>query len=155
MAEGLLKRRLTERRLDGSYRVRSAGVIAREGDLAPREAVRVAAEHGVDLSTHLATPLTADLVDGANLVVAMDRSNVEDILNLVPDLGPRLRLLNQFAEGAGFDVPDPMGLSTEAFRESYRQIAAGVDGLVEGLAKAAEANRDAAKAESPAGRTSP
>lgn len=136
MAAGLLKRRLAERGLSARYNIRSAGIIAWDGGISPLDALEAAAEQGVDLSTHLATPLTRELIKEAALVVAMDRANVEHILNLVPDLGPRLRLLNQFAADApGFDVPDPMGCPIEVFRESYRLIQAGIEGLVEALAR--------------------
>lgn len=135
MAEGLLKRMLAERGLADRYRVRSAGIIARRDHVSPLEAVRAAAEHAVDLAGHLSTPLTPALLRESDLVVAMDRMNAEHILNLVPELSPRLRLLNQFAAGArSFDVPDPIGCSMEVYRESYRQIAAGVEGLVASLA---------------------
>jgi protein-tyrosine phosphatase len=144
MAEALLRHRLSERGLDVRYRVRSAGVIARDGGLAPPMALRAGSEHGVDLSLHGATRLTAELIRGADLVVAMDRSNAEDILNLVPDVGRRLCLLSQFAaDSPDFDIPDPMGASIEAFRESYRRIAAGIDGLVGIMFKAEEAGEAA------------
>jgi len=136
MAEELLKKRLAETGLAEHYRVRSAGIIAQRDQVPPTEAVRAAAEHGVDLRRHLSTPLTAELIDAAFLVVAMDRMNVEHILNLVPDLGTRLRLLTQFLHRAAdsnerqvLDVPDPIGGSPERYRESYRLIAAGITGL--------------------------
>ena len=146
MAEELLKQRLNAAGLGERYRVRSAGIIARRDQVPPIEAVRAAAEYGVDLRRHLSTPLTAALLERAALVVAMDRMNVELILNLVPDLGSRLRLMTSFAEqdaaagddGAGdwvgrFDVPDPMGESPEVYQESYRRIADGVAGLLKSL----------------------
>jgi protein-tyrosine-phosphatase len=137
MAEALLKQRLTERGLADRYRIQSAGIIARQGLGPPPDAVRAAAERGVDITQHLSTPLTRELLNQADLVVAMDRSNVEHILNLVPGLVPRLRLLKQYEPGArGFDIPDPMGYPIEIFRDSYNQITLGIDGLVEALARA-------------------
>jgi len=137
MAEELMKKRLAELGRAERYRVRSAGIIAQRDQVPPIEAVRAAAEHQVDLRRHLSTPLTAELIDRAYLVVAMDRMNVEHILNLVPDLGPRLRLLTQFIRhpvetfGQGvLDVPDPIGGSPERYRQSYQLIAAGVGGLI-------------------------
>jgi protein-tyrosine phosphatase len=136
MAEELMKKRLAEVGWQDRYHVRSAGIIARRDQVPPVEAVRVAAEHGVDLRHHLSTPLTVDLLHDADQVVAMDRMNVELILNMVPDLGPRLRLLAQFAAQAPgattatFDVPDPMGGPPELYRASYRLIAAGIAGFL-------------------------
>ena len=151
MAEELLKKRLSEAGLLERYRVHSAGIIARRDQVPPIEAVRAATEYGVDLRRHLSTPLTKALLERASLVVAMDRMNVELILNLVPDLGSRLRLMMSFAgqeieptpgdgeewggRASRFDVPDPMGESPELYRESYRRIADGVDGLLRSLRK--------------------
>jgi protein-tyrosine-phosphatase len=131
MAEELFRQRIAKHGLADRFRVRSAGIIAGKDHVPPLEAIRTAAEHDVDIRGHLSRPLTADLLDQSDLVVAMDRSNVEHILNLLPDLGPRLRLLKQYADDADdYDVPDPMGCPIEVFRESYRQIASGIDGLI-------------------------
>ena len=143
LAEVLLKTRLAERGLDGQYQVRSAGIIAGRDGLPPPEAVRAAAEIGANIKNHLSTPLTAELLDSAAMVVAMDRMNVEHILNLVPDLGPRLHLLRQFApidpdDPRRFDIPDPIGGTPELYRQSYGQIAAGIDGLADKLAASAQ-----------------
>jgi protein-tyrosine-phosphatase len=141
MAEELMKKRLAELGRADHYRVRSAGIIAQRDQVPPIEAVRAAAEHQVDLRRHLSTPLTAQLIDSAFMVVAMDRMNVEHILNLVPDLGSRLRLLTQFisqpmAGRAVLDVPDPIGGSPDRYRQSYQLIAAGVGGLIAELDRA-------------------
>jgi protein arginine phosphatase len=145
MAEELMKKRLSEAGLLERYHVHSAGIIARLDQVPPIEAVRAAEAYGVDLRHHLSTPLTAALLERASLVVAMDRMNVELILNLVPDLGPRLRLMTSFAEAGAeptamggrranpFDVPDPMGGPPELYRESYRRIADGIAGLLDAL----------------------
>ncbi len=135
LAEALAKRLLAERGLAARYRIRSAGTIAGHGYISPPEAVRVGAENGLDIKPHLTTPLSRDLVEEADLVIAVDRSVAEQILDLVPDLGPRLKLLTQFASMPGvFDVPDPIGESRDVYEEAFRRIDAGVRGLVEALA---------------------
>jgi protein-tyrosine-phosphatase len=136
MAEELFRLRIAERGLAGRYRVRSAGIIGSKNHVPPIEAILTAKDHGVDLRGHLSTPLTRELLNEADLVVAMDRANVEQILNLVPDLGPRLRLLKQYSEGAiGFDVPDPIACPREVYQDSYRQIVDGVEGLIAAIEK--------------------
>jgi protein-tyrosine-phosphatase len=143
LAEVLLRDRLAERGLDARYQVRSAGVIARRDNLPPPEAVKAAAEVGGNIRDHLSTPLTAELLDSSAMVIAMDRMNVEHILNLVPDLGPRLHLLKQFLphppdpkDPRRFDIQDPIGGSPEVYRKSYGEIAASITGLAERLAGA-------------------
>jgi protein-tyrosine-phosphatase len=60
-AEGLARRLATERGLDVEFS--SAGEIALDGDRCPPDAVAVAKEFGVDLSSHRARRLTTDMAD--------------------------------------------------------------------------------------------
>jgi protein-tyrosine-phosphatase len=60
-AEGLARRLAAERGLDVEFA--SAGEIALDGDRCPRDAVAVAKEYGVDLSSHTARRLTTDKAD--------------------------------------------------------------------------------------------
>lgn len=138
MAATMTEERLAQGGLADRYRITSAGVIASGGHVAPPEAVRTGARHGIDLRRHLSTPLSRQLILDSNMVIAVDRMVAECILELVPDLGPRLRLLTQFAPALGvFDVPDPMGQPPEVYEEAYRRIEAGVAGLMAVLTEAA------------------
>ena len=60
-AEGLARRLAAERGLDVEFA--SAGEIALDGDRCPPDAVAVAKEYGVDLSSHRARRLTTDKFD--------------------------------------------------------------------------------------------
>jgi protein-tyrosine-phosphatase len=60
-AEGLARRLAAERGLDVEFA--SAGQIAVDGDRCPPDAVAVAKEYGVDLSSHRARRLTTDKAD--------------------------------------------------------------------------------------------
>jgi protein-tyrosine-phosphatase len=60
-AEGLARRLAAERGLDVEFA--SAGEIALDGDRCPPDAVAVAKEYGVDLSSHRARRLTTDEAD--------------------------------------------------------------------------------------------
>jgi len=60
-AEGLARRLAAERGLDVEFA--SAGEIALDGDRCPPDAVAVAREYGVDLSSHRARRLTKDEAD--------------------------------------------------------------------------------------------
>ncbi len=139
LAATLARDLLVARGLGHRFQIRSAGVIAQGGHVAPGAAIRTGARHGLDLRPHLSAPLSRELILASNLVVAVDRMVAESILELVPDLGPRLRLLTQFAPRLGvFDVPDPIGRPDEVYEEAYRRIEAGVTGLVEALTREAD-----------------
>jgi protein-tyrosine-phosphatase len=60
-AEGLARRLAAERGLDVEFA--SAGEIALDGDRCPPDAVAVAKEYGVDLSSHRARHLRTDEAD--------------------------------------------------------------------------------------------
>jgi protein-tyrosine-phosphatase len=60
-AEGLARRLAAERGLDVEFA--SAGEIALDGDRCPPDAVAVAKEYGVELSSHRARRLTTDDAD--------------------------------------------------------------------------------------------
>lgn len=129
MAEAIARRRV-EALGWGQIEVSSAGVGAFEGSPPSGGAVRVAAEHGIDLSGHVATHLTADLVAEADLVLTMSASHLARVVQLGG--ADRVALLTAFAEGEddpgrGAPIPDPIGGPDEEYARTYDVL----DGLVE------------------------
>jgi protein-tyrosine phosphatase len=161
LAEAFLRRRLEERFPGGEVTVRSAGTIAWPGSPATPEGVVVAREHGLDTSSHAATPLAEALVDGADLVLAMaaeHRAAVEalrpehgaktftlkELVRLLDELPPpdgsleaRLSQAHALREGVpprpDEDVADPIGLPLETYRAVAWELSTFTDRLVEGL----------------------
>jgi len=121
MAEVIARRQLEG--LDwGHVEVASAGVAARDGSLPSGGAVRAASGNGLDLSDHLATLLTRELVQSADLVLTMSTAH----LHRVADLGggDRAEIITAFAgpEGgseSGYGVPDPIGGPDEEYRATF------------------------------------
>jgi protein-tyrosine-phosphatase len=106
--------------------IRSAGTGAVDGGPASDAAVRVAGEHGLDLSGHAAARLSTDLVLWADLVLGMSASHVAAAAELGGE--DKVALVTDFADGtdAGQPVEDPFGADLEAYRRAYRQIEAAV-----------------------------
>jgi protein-tyrosine phosphatase len=103
-AEGVMRHLLHERGLDGEVQVESAGTGAWHVGSAPDERATAAAlRRGVALDGAARQVRPRDYVD-FDLIVAMDRSNLADLLALAPDEETRakVRLLLDDA-----DVPDP------------------------------------------------
>lgn len=105
--------RLLQQRLDEHGRpavVTSAGVHG--GLLAPHhDTVRAAAASGVSLEGHESRRLTPELLatDGADLVVAMTREHLREIVGLDPGAWPRTFTLKELARrglSAPADAPD-------------------------------------------------
>ena len=73
MAEGLLREILEA--AGSELEVASAGTYGADAEPASGHAIRVLADRGIDIGAHRSRRLTCDLVDEADLVVAMTRSH--------------------------------------------------------------------------------
>ena len=131
LAEVLFKAHLGE---NGGWSILSAGLHAAPGASASAPAIAVARERGIDLSAHLARPVTDALAFAATHIVAMTASHVAELRRRFPFARDKIRLLGEFAaEGrAGRDIPDPFGGSVA----DYRRCAAGMTACFDGLARA-------------------
>jgi len=122
-AEGLLRKRLEKA---GVYaEVFSRGLLDLRPQPVPREALKVAAGFGVDLSEHRSARLSLEELQRAGLVLVMSANQRKHIGTMYPPAIGKVFLLSQ-PEG-GETVPDPIGKSEEVFREVYTQITELVD----------------------------
>lgn len=129
MAEGIARAVASERGLQDIV-VESAGTgaapLAADRDLpspgASDGALLVALEHGVDLGDHRARQLTADLIESADLVLAMGTRHLDRVI----ELGGRSKahLLTAFAsEGRSRqNIEDPFGGPLAAYRATYDEL---------------------------------
>lgn len=121
MAEAIARREIDSLGWSG-VEVRSAGIAAVPGAPASAGALAAAENDGLDLSEHRSTLLTAELVEGSDLVLTMSPSH----LARVAELGGEdvVALLGAFAEGPGEDrgpgVPDPFGGADEIYEMTFR-----------------------------------
>lgn len=111
-AEGVMLSCLAARRLAGRVVVDSAGTLDyHAGEPADARMRRAAAGRGYELASTARRVRLEDL-ERFDLVVAMDRSNLEELRELAAAAEPgaevKLRLLSEFLpQGAPRDVPDP------------------------------------------------
>ena len=113
--------------------VQSAGTGAASGAAASPHAVDVAREHDLDLSAHSSQPLTAELVQWADLILTMSTSHI----HTVTALGglDKVSLVTQFLEGeaAGAPVADPFGGDHDSYREAFAQLSDAVTAVLDSL----------------------
>lgn len=99
---------------------------------------KVGTERGYEFVS-VADQITADHIDEADLVLAMDDSNLSNILALTENDDQRAKVvrLGAFASNvdeAGIaDVPDPYGHPEEAYVAMYDQIEDAARGLVKAI----------------------
>jgi len=95
-------------------------------------AIATARRHGVDIGGLRARQVTAEDFMAFDNVIALDRANLAELRRIMPG-EPRalLSMLLDHCEGRfGEDVADPYFGADEGFETAWRDICAGVDGLI-------------------------
>jgi len=98
----------------------SAGIHATPEVKASRLAMEVCEQHGLSLEEHRAKLLTQELLDAADLVLTMTKSQ-KDWIALSYKRPGLLFTLGEYA-GAGEDVQDPWGGSIASYEETFAQL---------------------------------
>ena len=132
-AEGVMRRLIGDAGLDGEIEVESAGTGGWHVGHPPDErATSAAAARGIELSGEARKVALADFGE-FDLLIAMDRSNRDALLELAPDADARKRvfLLREFGEGAELDVPDPYYGGDEGFEEVLDIVERSCEALLE------------------------
>ena len=129
MAEGIAARALEERGW-GHVAVASAGIAALRGGAAAGHAVEAAGEAGIDIAGHASTPLTHDLLDWADLVLAMSPSQLSAVVD--SGYGDKIALVTDFMEGelAGQAIVDPFGGDLDEYRATFAQLRAAIESVL-------------------------
>ena len=132
LAAALLRDRLRGRAAE-FVEVTSAGTLGIEGEPAHPLAAQAALEAGVDLSAHISRGLTRDMIEEADLILAMDRKHLDEIRAIDPD-HPSVHLLGEFLpeedrKRGGAEIDDPVGGDEEEFRECCSRLRTSADGI--------------------------
>ncbi len=107
--------------------VQSAGTSALPVGGASEHACRIIQERGGDLSAHVPTPLTRDLLDQAEVIFAMSRVHLERIRRLSEQAASRARLLAP----DGGEMADPIGGDETEYRSCAEQIERGIQAVMD------------------------
>lgn len=110
--------------------IRSAGTGAAEGVPAAAETLAVLTEHGIEAPAHLSSPLTAEDVRWADLILVMSLSHVYAVNELGG--GEKVALITDFLNEDELEsgVEDPFGAGIDAYRRTYDQLERAVHGLM-------------------------
>ena len=123
LAEVIARDLIRTRELENMV-VESAGIAAYPGDPASPEAINAAGDNGLDLTSHRSRPLSREVVDAADLILAMTPGHVT-VVEASGDKG-NTHLLSDFSAadgGAGPEgVPDPFGGGPEAYIETFQTL---------------------------------
>jgi protein-tyrosine phosphatase len=134
MAEAVLRRKIGEAGLSHAVSVESAGTAGwHQGSDADPRARATLQRHGYPLR-HSARQFQRSWFDAMDLILAMDRSNLDDLRGMAARSGAsthHVHLLRSFDPAArGEEVPDPYYGGPEGFVEVLRMVESASDGVV-------------------------
>ncbi|MDZ7343854.1 MAG: low molecular weight protein arginine phosphatase [candidate division KSB1 bacterium] len=125
MAEGLLRLKLPSR-LEDNVTIKSAGTLGIEGMPASRYAAEIVQEMGGDISRHRSQGLSTELVEEADLILAMAPEHIDYLHKNFPEYRENVFLLKRFARAADEsrreddpdtdEIFDPIGSDKETYR---------------------------------------
>jgi protein arginine phosphatase len=127
MAEAILRSKQVP-----NVEVRSAGVYAMDGMQASNHAQSVLSENGID-HEHCSRLLTGQDVDWATYILTMTAAHREAILRNFPQASGKTFTLKEFTGDAGQDVVDPYGGNKDIYRETFHDLVASIDKIIEKL----------------------
>ena len=138
MAEYLLKKVLKKEKLRG-FKVCSAGVGAKKGDLMNPKTAHVLEENGVSIGKFASAPVNDKLLKEAFAFVCMTERHADYLMdmrwNVLRKSGEEDIENNvySFAQLAGCEVPDPYGKDVDAYRYVYQLLEGGMYAIIDGL----------------------
>lgn len=137
-AEGVFRSYLRNHRLDGTIEVDSAGTHGYHvGEAPDQRTQRAAASRGYDLSNIRARKVAPQDIEYFDMILAMDRNNLEVLRRLCPkERQDRLGLFMEYAKNFEDDeVPDPYYGLGHGFDLVLDMVEDASAGLVERLKK--------------------
>lgn len=118
---------LLRHRLRGSdLVVESAGLAALAGRPIDPLAESILAERGISARTHVARQVTPALIEGADLVLAMEKRHMAALHAIAPHARGRSFLLGRWIRDT--EIPDPYGQSRETFERTCVLIERALEG---------------------------
>ena len=121
MAEALLKQLAAEIKAV-KINVKSAGTAAFMGQEASRNAILAMGELGADLSNHRAQLVTAELIDEADIVLAMTESHKQQLIHMQPNASGKIYTLAQFTTRESKNISDPFGGNLDVYKECRNEL---------------------------------
>lgn len=135
MAEGIARQLIAQHLevdestlADAGIAVKSAGSYAYGSAPATPEAVKAVSAQGIDIHSHLSTPLTDDLVEEADVIYCMTSGHRDAVLALSPGASAKTYRLDPDA-----DVMDPIGADDSVYRATAEMIRRGLDSRLKEL----------------------
>ena len=113
MAEGIFNKTASEKGWRAS--AKSAGLFVTEGKVSTNS-LEACRENGIDISSHTPTPITAELINEADVILTMTASHKAAFGGM-----DKVFTVSEYFGGSG-DVTDPYGGNIEIYRQTFGQL---------------------------------
>ncbi|MDB5522692.1 MAG: tyrosine phosphatase protein [Rhizobium sp.] len=139
LGEGILRTMATKRGLESRVEADSAGTGGwHHGEAPDRRSIDVGRENGVDISGLRARKIKPADFSDFDMIFAMDRSNLRDLVKIAPhDSHADIHLFMDFVSGQKRDVPDPYYGDRTDFEAVYQMLSSGCEKLLATLFRTA------------------
>lgn len=140
MAEYLFRYLVEEAGRSAGFKIRSAGVLAKEKDPAADQAIKVLSERGLKrITNHQATPINQHLIFEADLILTMTENHKIHLLSLYPEAQSKIFTLKEYTQTKeeqddpefDLDIYDPFGQSVEFYQRTANEIETYLKRLLE------------------------
>ena len=111
--------------------VESAGFHAKTGRTSPVQAVEVAKSLGIDLCNWSSREITAEQIDAAELIILMDRDNLQLLRDRFPQALHKTTFLGLFNRDGSMEIADPYNLNLAGMRNVFKDILRAMVALAE------------------------
>jgi protein-tyrosine phosphatase len=137
LAEGILRKMAASRGLATKIEVDSAGTGGwHQGDPPDYRSIETGARHEIDISALRGRKVKPIDFNTFDLIFAMDRSNLRDLVKIAPhDSSADIHLFMDFVSGEKRDVPDPYYGDMQDFEAVYSMLSKGCETLLATLFK--------------------
>ncbi|MEE9165060.1 MAG: hypothetical protein V3U15_02235, partial [Nitrospinota bacterium] len=100
----------------------------------PPKVVEICKQHGIDISSHSSLPLAEDLVIDSDIILAMEKEQIQSIAERFPEAKEKVKMLSSYSEEyQGQDIKDPIGGSLFGFRTTLAILDECVKGLLSSI----------------------
>ena len=124
LAEGAFRQHVATAGLDHYFDIDSAGTSGyHAGELPDRRSIDIAMEHGVDITAQRSRPFVKSDLDHFDYVIAMDRSNLNNIQKLNNgNQRAHVSLMLDEIDDSRQEVPDPYYGGPQGFKNVWRMV---------------------------------
>jgi len=136
-AEGVFRHKVEQNNLQLQFLIDSAGTHAYHvGNTPDKRAQEAALKRNIDLSHQRARRVCADDFSKFDYIIAMDESNMDDLLSICPaGYEDRLHLFLAFSESEQREVPDPFYGQGRGFEIVLNLVEDASEGLLQHIRK--------------------